>query len=156
MALLLLMCSCNPTRQASRKLQRAERLIERAKQLDPSIVTTDTIIVKDTLIVEAVRVDSTFIDIGDTVTIENDRLVIRYKRDTITNRVFIEGECKADTIIREVRVPVEHYIYSETWLEKLGIRKTWQKITFWLMIGISLLIILISLLLSFWKKIKPL
>lgn len=150
-AMLLLLAwitSCNPTRQASRKLQRAERLIEQAKILDPSIITTDSIKVIDTLLIEAVRHDTTFIDATDTVIIEKDRLKVKYFRDTLTNTVYLEGECKADTVIKEILVPVEHYIYKESLLEKIGVKRTWQKILFWIFIVVAFSIAL-------WAKIKP-
>lgn len=92
--------------------KRLLRLLERNPQLRDTVVVHDTIIT----IVEYVRADTVFRDIpGDTVTLTKDRLTVRYVRmpgDT----VYLEGECKADTIYRVVthEVPVIQPTRTET------------------------------------------
>lgn len=125
---------CSPQVRARKKLKRAERLIERAKYLDPSIISHDTIKVQDTLIISEIKHDTAFVDIGDTVIVENERLKVVYRRDTITNQVYLSGECKADTIIRTIQVPCEKLIVKEPFLKK------WQ---LYLIIAISSILILL-------------
>ena len=146
--LFFLMCSCSPTRKASRKLQRANKLIERAKILDPSVSMVRTVKVLDTLYIEAIRVDTSFIDIGDTIRVENERLRYVYKRDTITNEVFIDVECKADTVIRELRIPSETLIIKQSFYDLVGLDRQWKIILFWIVLSI----VFIFLILLYIKK----
>lgn len=94
---LCLLCSCSAEK-------RLLRLLERNPDLRDTVVVHDTI----TAIVEYVRTDTVFRDVpGDTVTLTKDRLTVRYVRmpgDT----VYLEGECKGDTVVQviEREVPV--------------------------------------------------
>ena len=136
--------SCSPINQASRKLERANKLIRKAKYLDPSISIVDTVILSKNVYIERIKKDTMFVDRGDTVTIENDRLIIRYKRDTVTNIVTLEGECKADTVL--VKVPC----LQETLIQR-EVLKWWQNALYYL--GI-----ITSILLAMWglsKFVKP-
>jgi hypothetical protein len=137
---LLWLTSCTPQIRASNKLKRANKLIEQAKQLDPTVSTSDTILIPYEVIVGSVRIDTMFRDIGDTVTLENDRILVRYVSDTVTNDVFIEAECKADTIRVQVPCVQEILIQKQSFLDSIGIDKTWEKILFWL--GVVLLVLL--------------
>lgn len=99
--ILLLFCSCS----SSWHLKQAERHIRKA-QIKGATATADTLWIKDTVFVNSVRVDSIFTaKQGDTVVIEKDRLKIKYVR-LPGDSVFIEGECKADTVIRNIPVTV--------------------------------------------------
>lgn len=142
--LSILLLSCTPIKEASIKLKRANRLIERAKQLDPTISIIDTIIVFKTAYIEAVRYDTIFYDIGDTVTIESEKIKLIYKRDTTSNEVFIDVECKADTIKIQVPCLNETLIQRQSFLDFIGVNKTWEKILFWVFILISGLILVVS------------
>lgn len=70
-------------------------------------VTRDTVIVevqKDVIIPE-VKTDTIFSSLpGDTVTISKERLEIKYVR-LPGEKVYIEGECKSDTVTVTVEVP---------------------------------------------------
>lgn len=94
---LCLLCSCSAEK-------RLLRLLERNPQLRDTVYITDTL----EAIVEYVRTDTVFRDIpGDTVTLTKDRMTVRYVRmpgDT----VYLEGECKGDTVVKviEREVPV--------------------------------------------------
>lgn len=71
--------------------------------------TTDSIpysiIVHDTIIVKAIQVDTFFNAKLDSFIIIKDRLEIRYKK--IGEKVFIQGECKSDTIYKTKLVHVK-------------------------------------------------
>jgi len=98
--MLITLLSCSP----QKKLQ---RLIKK----HPELAQTDTINVIDTVTYETIKKDTvfskeTFYDrLRDTIIINNDRLTIRqfYHSDSI----FIEGECKGDTIISVIPIEVE-------------------------------------------------
>ena len=74
--------------------------------------TTDSIpysiIVHDTIIVKAIQVDTFFNAKLDSFTIIKDRLEIRYKK--VGEKIFIQGECKSDTIYKtklvQVKIPM--------------------------------------------------
>jgi len=93
--LILVITSCTPA-------QRLGRLVKN----HPELVSTDTVFKQDTTIIEAVKQDSTFIFTGrtDTFYMEKDRLKIKVIRshDTLT----VQGECKTDTIIKQIPVQV--------------------------------------------------
>lgn len=74
--------------------------------------TTDSIpysvIVHDTIVVKAIQVDTFFNAKLDSFVIIKDRLEIRYKK--VGEKIFIQGECKADTIYKtkliQVKIPM--------------------------------------------------
>lgn len=74
--------------------------------------TTDSIpysiIVHDTIVVKVIQVDTFFNAKLDSFTIIKDRLEIRYKK--VGEKVFIQGECKSDTIYKtklvQVKIPM--------------------------------------------------
>lgn len=70
--------------------------------------TTDSIpysiVVYDTIIVKAIQVDTFFNAKLDSFVIIKDRLEIRYKK--VGEKVFIQGECKSDTIYKTKLVHV--------------------------------------------------
>lgn len=90
-----------------------------------------SIVVHDTFVVQSIKVDTFFNASIDTFTIIKDRLEIRYKK--IGEKIFIEGECKGDTIYKtkfiHVNVPVLKsklawweiwYINARDWLAVIG------------------------------------
>ena len=88
--------------------------------------TTDSIpysvLVHDTIIVKAIKVDTFFNSSIDSFTIIKDRLEIRYKK--VGEKIFIQGECKSDTIYKtklvEVQVPTK--VKKLEWWETLYIK----------------------------------
>lgn len=62
-------------------------------------VSTDTILTTTTLTTT------------DTVTVTKDRLTVRYVRVS-ADTVYLDGECAADTIVREVKVPVPRIVQA--------------------------------------------
>ena len=74
--------------------------------------TTDSIpysvIVHDTIVIKAIQVDTFFNAKLDSFVIIKDRLEIRYKK--VGEKIFIQGECKSDTIYKtklvQVKIPM--------------------------------------------------
>src|SRR5690606_38237315 len=101
--LLLLSTSCGiltprETRKVDRLLRRADRALQKAKAIDPTVSLTDTVEVATTYYIPSVEVKTIFVPKeGDTVVVEKERLKIRYI-NLPGDTVQIEGECEADTI----------------------------------------------------------
>lgn len=94
-----LLASCGPNHY----LRKAERALKKAEQLG-AIITPDTVYKEIPVMVPEVHTDTVFqSDFGDTVLIEKERLKIKYVR-LPGEKVYIEGECEADTV--RVTVPV--------------------------------------------------
>jgi len=103
--LSLIIFSCSP----SAKLRRAERLI---KQAEASGLEwhSDTLYTTLEIPVPEVSVDTIFQPTpGDTVKIQEERLRIEYVQIP-GGKVYIKGECEADTIFKEVPVIVNKEI----------------------------------------------
>jgi hypothetical protein len=88
--------------------------------------TTDSIpysiIVHDTIVIKAIKVDTFFNSSIDSFTIIKDRLEIRYKK--VGEKIFIQGECKSDTIYKTklVQVQVPTKVKKLEWWESLYIK----------------------------------
>ena len=94
--ILILLTGCSPQ-------HRLTRLIA----LHPELKVPDTIVIRDSLIVPQVRVD-TMLDIKtilDTVIIQKDRLQIKLSR--IHDTLFLTGKCQGDTVYITRKIPVE-------------------------------------------------
>lgn len=95
--LALLLTSCS-----------AEKRLRKLLFNHPEFMDTVTVTVYDTVeaVVEYVHKDTVFVPVpGDTVTIENEAIRVRYvqKKDT----VWLDGECKERTIYVPVKVQAE-------------------------------------------------
>lgn len=88
--------SCSPQR-------RLQRLVAH----HPELRMADTLVVTDTLFTAAITADTAIplTRLTDTVVIARDKLEIKLVK--IRDTIHVTGTCKADTIVREVRVPVE-------------------------------------------------
>ena len=67
----------------------------------------DTLLVTDTLVTAAIVADTSIpiSRLTDTVVISRDKLEIKLVK--IRDTIHLTGTCKADTIVRVIRVPVE-------------------------------------------------
>ena len=105
---ILLLCifliSCSPQNRLNRKVKRAENYAYKH-----GLVIKDTVKVVDTVIVENYIHDTTATIIKqDSVTIiNNEKVFLRYFYDTLRQEIYHEVECRGDTIVREVLVPVD-------------------------------------------------
>ena len=124
----LLFISCSPQ-------ERLNRLITR----HPELSQKDTVIVRDTVVVENYNYDTTtIIRLHDTTTvINNERVVLKYYYDTLREVIHHDVECLGDTVYIETLVPVEKAVFRElSW---------WEKYKEFIYIGLFLILILIIL-----------
>lgn len=129
---LILLVSCGPTG----KLKRAKKLIAKAES-QGAVWTSDTITVKVPVFLTETHLDSIFVSKpGDTVVLKEDRLEIRFVR-LPGDSVFIEGECKADTVYKEVPVTVTNVIKAPD----KGF-KIWHALALGFIIGLIFVIVL--------------
>lgn len=106
---LLIVQSCGPAAKATRKLRRAERLIIQAEALGATW-KQDTVFRLVPVEVKSVKTDTVFSSHpGDTVVVEKERLRVKYVKMP-GDSVYIEGECKADTVYKQVPVVVNKSI----------------------------------------------
>jgi hypothetical protein len=143
--ILLLMSGCFPSR-AKRRSNRAERKVARARELNPAMFATDTITVYDTVLVKSHSYDTihSFVQ-HDTVTvINNERAIVKYFYDSTTTEIWHEVECKADTIVRETRVPYETITVVDSTIVFGNL--------FWYSISASLLLMLIFMTLLIKRR----
>ena len=98
--LAIALLSCSPQK-------RLNRLVKKY----PDLLSNDTIRVIDTLVIPTIQIDTTtiFIPHKTVEVINNEKVRLQYRYDTITNHIYHEVECKGDTLIRDVIVPVEKY-----------------------------------------------
>jgi len=105
---ILLLCifliSCSPQNRLNRKVKRAENYAYKH-----GLVIKDTIKVVDTVIIESYIHDTTatFYTHDSITVIDNSKVVLKYFYDTLRQEIYHEVECKGDTIVKEVLVPVD-------------------------------------------------
>lgn len=105
---ILLLCifliSCNPQNRLNRKVKRAENYAYKH-----GLVIKDTIKVVDTVIIESYIHDTTatIIKHDSTIVVNNEKVFLKYFYDTLRQEIYHEVECKGDTIVKEVLVPVD-------------------------------------------------
>lgn len=124
---LLIIISCTPQR-------RFTRLIDK----HPYLLTTDTLVIHDTVKVTVPKIihdtiinEHFFHEITrDTLVLQKERLTVKIFHDTIKKNVFIQGECDTITVekIVERKIPIKYY-------EKTPL---WKKIVNWLIIAVIL------------------
>lgn len=96
----------------------AEWHIRRAISKNPNLLKTDTIRVRDTIVVQQISYDTTIISKPiDTILITKERLRIKITRMYDTLRV--EGVCLADTIFYEKKIPYKKIEYKpRAWYDR--------------------------------------
>jgi len=104
--IILLFVSCSPQNRLNRKVKRVDNFAKKH-----GLIIKDTIRVVDTVIVDNYIHDTTSsIIYHDSVTVvNNEKVVLRYFYDTLRQEIYHEVECKGDTLIREVVVPVDKW-----------------------------------------------
>jgi len=102
--ILIFLTSCNPQNRLNRKVKRAENYAYKH-----GLVIKDTIKVIDTVIVDNYIHDTTatFYRHDSITVVNNEKVFLRYFYDTLRQEIYHEVECKGDTIIREVFIPVD-------------------------------------------------
>lgn len=102
--LILLLVSCSPQK-------RLNRLISK----NPDLIQLDTLIVRDTIVIESFNYDTvtTFKYSDTTIIVNTEKVLARYYYDTLRQEIWHEIECKEDTIFYEKLVTVEKVVYKE-------------------------------------------
>lgn len=102
--LILLLVSCSPQK-------RLNRLITK----NPDLIQLDTLIVRDTIVVNSYNYDTitTFKYSDTTIIVNTEKVLAKYYFDTLRQEIWHEIECKEDTIFYEKLVPVEKVVYKE-------------------------------------------
>lgn len=102
--LILLLVSCSPQK-------RLNRLISK----NPDLIQLDTLIVRDTIVVNSYNYDTitTFKYSDTTIIVNTEKVLAKYYFDTLRQEIWHEIECKEDTIFYEKLVPVEKVVYKE-------------------------------------------
>jgi len=109
-ALICLVIGCSPQKRLNNLLTRY-----------PNLTEQDTIVVRDSIIVEKYIHDTTTVlEFHDTTTvINNERVILKYFHDTLTKEIHHYVECKGDTVYMEKLVPIEKALFRElSWWEK--------------------------------------
>lgn len=105
--LLLTIISCAPTKRLQWYNKRIEKI---ANNNSIQLKTTETITVHDTVYIEPERITDTLVtNEVDTIVIENERLRIDIRR--LYDTLYVDAECKADTIYRTKEIEVEKTNY---------------------------------------------
>jgi len=114
--LAIVLTSCGTFDKANKQLKKAERHLNRAIELGAK-VERDTIWMLQEWIIPEAKTDTVFKISTDTVTIEKERLKIKFLVNKVTDSVFVEGKCLPDTVRKEVPVIVEKKIQTgySTW-----------------------------------------
>ena len=126
--LVFLLISCSPQK-------RLNRLITKY----PSLVELDTVLVRDTVVVENYNYDTTtLIRTHDTtVVINNEKVVLKYFYDTLRETIYHDVECIGDTVYTEKLITVEKAVFRElSW---------WEKYKEFIYIGLVLILVLFVL-----------
>ena len=124
---LLFVC-CSPQ-------ERLNRLITK----HPDLVQQDTLIIRDTVVVENYHYDTTtIIKLHDTTTVvNNERVILKYYYDTLREVIHHEVECLGDTVYTEKLITVEKAVFRElSW---------WEKYREFIYIGLILIFVLMIL-----------
>ena len=113
--IILLLASCSPTK-------RFTRLIEKY----PYLITTDTVLIKDTitLYVPEVTTDTvvTIQQLTDTITLTKERVTVKAWYVPKEKKVYIQGKCDPIYITKivERKVPVKYYEKYPWWKKLLN------------------------------------
>lgn len=113
--IILLLASCSPTK-------RFTRLIEKY----PYLITTDTVVIKDTitLYVPEVTTDTvvTIQQLTDTITLTKERVTVRAWYVPKEKKVYIQGKCDPIyvTKIVERKIPIKYYEKYPWWKKLLN------------------------------------
>jgi hypothetical protein len=121
--IFLCLFGCSPERRMSRLVKK-----------HPELLTKDTLRITDTLITKGTLIDSTFYFTGDTIYIHDSILTIKYFYNNETQKHYIEGKVKPDTIIKEIKIPYDRVVVKNlNW---------WQENKDWIILVLPILVVL--------------
>ena len=137
-----ILTGCSFEKRLERKMDRANRKIEKLVLKYPDLIKTDTVVDTFKVVVPEVQHDTSFVDVpGDTIEVIKDRLKVKYVRQDST--VYISGECETDTIFQRVEVPVQNIeVKEQHWIDVL-FKRAKQSTAFLIIGGLIVLILLL-------------
>lgn len=113
--LIMLITACSPTKRFTRLITKY-----------PYLITTDTVVIKDTitLYVPEVKTDTvvTIQQLTDTITLTKDRVTVKAWYVPKEKKVYIQGKCDPIyvTKIVERKIPVKYYEKYPWWKKLLN------------------------------------
>jgi len=147
--IVFLFNSCSVEQRLENKFRRAERRIEKLTIKYPRLLNQDTLHDTFNIVSDRIEHDTSFINIpGDTTYLYKDKLRIKYVR--VGDTVYIQGECKSDTIIHTVEIPFEKVVVREEGILD-QMKRHLRRYLFWIILILSL-VVLVKI---GWKFIKP-
>jgi len=89
-----------------------QKRINRITAKHPHLVQKDTVWITDTVIIDNYKFDTTTILVQHKTVevVNNEKVKLIYRFDTITNQIWHEVTCYGDTLIKEIHIPVDKYI----------------------------------------------
>ena len=126
--LICLITSCSPQKRLNRLLTK-----------HPELTEMDTLIIRDTVVINSYVHDTTTIMMfHDTTTVlNNEKVILKYFYDTLRETIYHDVECVGDTVYTEKLVPVKTAVFRElSW---------WDKYKEFIYIGLVLMMVLIIL-----------
>ena len=109
LAIALLLTSCS-----------ASWHIRKAQKKDPSLFTTETVKVVDTLYVEVPKIEFKFKYKTDTVTLTKDSVRIKYYHSVRDSTVYVEADCPPNKVITNTVTKTNTVFVKPTLKEQLG------------------------------------
>lgn len=79
-----------------------EKRLARLVKNHPELAKVDTVWAEVKYLVPEIHAETSFVWSRDTVILEKDRLRVEFFTDTITKRIYLRGQCKADTVVQIV------------------------------------------------------
>jgi len=115
-----------------------QRRLQRLVAHHPELLAADTLLVHDTLVMAAIVADTSIplTRLTDTVVIARDKLEIKLVK--IRDTIHVTGTCKADTIVRELRVPVEK-------IKLVKAEGGWLSKVLWIVIGLVVVALVVKI-----------
>lgn len=98
----------------------AEYHLRKAVKKDPSILKKETVIVRDTTVLPSVVLkDTVWLKEIDTLILTKEKLNLKIVR--VRDTFQIDAECKGDTIIKTIEVPIEKvsFVEKDKWYHKM-------------------------------------
>ena len=122
--------------------------LRKAVKKDPSLLKKDTVIVHDTTVLPSVVLrDTVRLKEIDTLVLTKEKLNLKIVR--VRDTFQIAAECKGDTIIKTIEVPIEtvSYIEKDKWYHKM------YRYTFFALLFVTVASILKRILDSYVDKL---
>ncbi len=119
-------------RYECQKQKASEKIYVLTKKFPELLQPTDTIRLSDTIFLNNVSVDTSFVlgQVNDTIIVERDKIKIKYvRRDSL---IYLTGECDADTVFITREIPIQQVVAEKP--------PFWTTIKDWAWIAIGLLV----------------